>query len=186
MPSDFGCHCDGCQYQYGDHLPHEDRAGPLEMEDNGSPILLVFQAPGEQEWVNRRPISSTKPRSAGNRLKNIFALLGKARESYNITNAVQCFPGKKPTVNGNKPRDRVPSASARRSCVQWLRNDLEAREYTKVIVFGAIARKAVESIVGKADGRFEYLRHPTGGISTARLCQALGGEWTPPREVASD
>lgn len=33
-----------------------DSNAPLNLEDNGSKILLVFEAPGYYEWVNGSPI----------------------------------------------------------------------------------------------------------------------------------
>jgi uracil-DNA glycosylase family 4 len=111
------------------------------MEDNGSLTLLIFQAPGINEWANGRPIISTAPTSAGSRLERAFRKLGKTRQDFNITNTVQCFPGKKIVRNGVSPRDKPPSALARHHCANWLLQDIGAQEFSRVVVFGLHARR---------------------------------------------
>lgn len=150
------------------------RALPLAMEDNGAPVLLVFQSPGVNEWKSGRPVSSTKSGSVGARLANAFKRVGKERRDFNITNIVQCFPGKRRAQPGLASRDLTPIASARRHCSHWLRQDIEATDYKRVVVFGSQARDAVLALGYTGNPRFHYLRHPSGGLSDAKIVAALG------------
>ena len=182
MPNTYKSHCDGCPYDEARHLSTEDKATrstPLSMENNCASILLVFQAPGENEWEEGRPICSEAPGSAGTRLKDAFRKLGKTREDFNITNCVQCFPGKrsinpeKPLTNPDaKPRDKAPSAEARAHCSRWLREDIEAANYKRIVVFGKVAAKMMRPY---DDGKrcIEFLKHPAGGLSNSELQLAL-------------
>lgn len=143
------------------------------MEDNGGSILLVFQAPGVSEWEVGRPIISNKPSSAGARLARAFCQAGKTRQDFNITNTVQCFPGKKEARSGETARDRSPVASARFHCSHWLRQDIEAHAYERVVVFGSHAREAVYALGYEHDPRFHCIKHPTGGLSNVKLVSAV-------------
>jgi uracil-DNA glycosylase len=176
MPADFGSYCAGCYFKGGEHLSEGDRqtrVKPLSMEDNRSSTLLVFQAPGVEEWASGRPISSTNPKSAGGKLASAFLRAGKTRADYDITNTVQCFPGKKMALAPSRPRDKTPPASVRKQCALWLRDDIESKQYTRVVVFGYLAKKAVEELGYGNDSRFRFLKHPTGGLSNAELQSAV-------------
>ena len=177
MPVTYHSYCNGCPYEEARHLSVQQRrvrSAPLSMEDNEGSILLVFQAPGESEWELGRPVISTKTSSAGVRLTNAFPKVGKTRLDFNITNTVQCFPGKQEAQTGERPRDKPPTASARAHCSHWLRQDIEGRKYERVVVFGAHAKKAIHALGYKDDPRFRYLKHPTGGLSSACLLAAVG------------
>lgn len=176
MPQDYTSDCWGCTFKNAGHLPDDIifiRSRPLSMEDNAASILLIFQTPGLDEWETGRPISSTNPRSAGARLRKAFERLGTSRANYNITNAVQCFPGKKPQTNDKRPRDNKPPAEVIRRCSHWLRQDIEAREYERIVVFGDPAKKAVQAHNYGEDPRFRFVRHPSSGLFNAELDAAL-------------
>lgn len=177
MPTQFGCHCAGCPYLNATHLPshfQEIRTAPLSMEENDAEVLLIFQAPGVDEWAKGKPLISIKSRSAGARLEAAFRRANRTRQNYNITNTVQCFPGKKPQVGISKPRDLAPSATARRHCAEWLRQDIEARRYTRIVVFGTPAANAVRKLGFDDDSRFIFRKHPSGGLKNIDLDGALG------------
>jgi len=143
------------------------------MEDHGASVLLIFQAPGVDEWTSGKPVSSVNSRSAASRLASAFGLAGKIRTDFNITNTVQCFPGKKDSYGDRKPRDKAPPAKVRQHCSEWLRQDIETFQYKRVIVFGAHAHKAVRALGYQNDPRFCFVRHPTGGLSTEDISQTL-------------
>jgi len=144
------------------------------MEDNDGSILLIFQAPGINEWSNGRPASSTIANSAGMKLEAAFSYCKKSRANYNITNSVQCFPGKKISNVGQRPRDKAPLIAARRHCSHWLHKDIAAHNYERIIVFGTPARKAVLSLGYTDDKRFVFVKHPSGRLSNAELRKAVG------------
>ncbi len=177
MPLGFGEHCRGCPYEGVPHLSAADRTVrsiPLAMEDHRSAVLLLFQAPGEKEWIHGRPVSSNEIGSAGYRFENAFARAKKTRADFNITNAVQCFPGKKEVKASERPRDRCPPALARRHCADWLLKDLKARPYSRISVFGSEARKSIDHLGLATDPRVQFYKHPAGGLSDAEILDAIG------------
>jgi uracil-DNA glycosylase family 4 len=175
MPSSYE-HCSDCLYACGRQLTEADRAipdRPLSMEDNGSDTLLVFQSPGIEEWKTGTPISSSNPRSAAAKMRKVFELVGSDRGQFNITNAVQCFPGKRGAEVGLNSRDRSPPAEVLVACSQWLETDIHKRSYKRVVVFGRVAEKMVRKLIGM-DSRLLYVPHPSArGVSLARLAAAL-------------
>jgi len=177
MPTEYGRHCNGCPYLNADQLQshfQKMRAIPLSMEENNADVLLIFQAPGVDEWAKGKPVISTKNGSAGVRLEAAFRRANRTRQNYNITNTVQCFPGKKPQVGVTKPRDLAPSAAARRHCAEWLRQDIEARTYTRIVVFGTPAANAVRKLGFDDYSRFIFRKHPSGRLKNIDLDEALG------------
>lgn len=89
-------------------LRRQIRKAPLSMEDNGASVLLIFQAPGVEKWRRGRPLISQNSFSAGSRMAEAFQRAEQCRRHYNITNTVQCFPGKRPQNSGARPRDNSP------------------------------------------------------------------------------
>lgn len=165
MPIEFKNHCDGCPYSQSTTGPNL----PLSKEDNDSLILLVFQAPGPDEWNRRIPICSPDTRSTAARMRNSLARLKKFRTDFDITNAVQCYPGK--AASG---RDRKPSELARRKCAEWLRSDISQKTYSKIVVFGNVAKKSVREVLLPPSVPVVYIKHPSGGLSNTALDDAIG------------
>lgn len=167
MPNFDSKYCLTCPYRNQAHLSTEwqqERDNvPLEVEDNGSDVLLVFQAPGDAEWSARKPLQSTTKigGTAGSRLEQSWGRKKKDRESFNITNAVQCFPGKR--ANG---RDLAPDPRAVSACSGWFRDALRTGRYRKLIAFGKVAAQVV-GIVVTLEGltcEVKYVSHPNGGL----------------------
>jgi uracil-DNA glycosylase family 4 len=176
MPSFDSSYCLECPYRNQEHLPREQRQRrktvPLDVEDHESDILLVFQAPGVEEWAEGKPLRPTRKKggTAGCRIEQSLERKGKKRESVNITNAVQCFPG------NDGGRDHAPERRAVSACAGWLRDAMRAREYRKVIAFGDIAAQVV-GIVVTLEGlncEVQYAPHPTGGVEN----EVLDALWT--------
>jgi len=164
--------CQDCPYHVSErlHLPPTNRPySPLEKEDNGSDILLIFQSPGIVEWESGLPLQNFK-NGAGLRLKNSFIRIKKSRSDFDITNAVQCYQGK--AANG---RDKKPNKRAQEKCRQKLKIDIERKQYRKIIVFGVIARKQVEALGYSfdSDSGFTHLIHPAGGLTNEELDRNL-------------
>lgn len=112
MPDCYELHCLGCPYHGAAHLPEEFRqvrSTPRSMENNAAPVLLIFQAPSVDEWVEGKPVVSTLPSSAGLRLEAAFQQVGKTGQNFNITNTVQCFLGKNllPSLHGPRSRPTI-------------------------------------------------------------------------------
>ena len=179
MPDTFECYCNGCPYNGSVHLPSTECSSPLStecprplsMEHNpDTTALLIFQAPGCREWVMKRPICSESRHSAAARIENSLSLsrVNASRYDFSITNAVQCYPGK-----GHNGRDKKPRAAARRQCANWLRMDIKAHPWRRVVVFGAMAKESVRSLGYGCDPRFCFIDHPSGGLPNNVLDAAL-------------
>jgi len=177
MPSSYA-NCVDCPYIHGRHLPEVVKAvqsHPLSLENNGSRTLLIFQAPGIEEWKSGKPISSDSAQSAGGKLRAAFQLLGRRRADYNISNVVQCFPGKRAPNGNEEPRDKSPPKAVRTACSKWLREDISKGNYTRVVVFGKHAERAVKELGYEKDSRFVFVPHPTAsGVSIAMLTKYVG------------
>jgi uracil-DNA glycosylase len=131
--------------------------------------ILVGQAPGIREAVDRRPFIGP----AGRRLRAWLepAGLGMETEFYGrlyIAAVAKCFPGKRP--GGSDVR---PSAAMVRTCRPWLLRELALVEAPLVIGVGTLALSevapgvALDDAVGvelrAGDGRpLVALPHPSG------------------------
>ena len=151
MPNRFGTHCLGC--------PYRERCNrfPLSMEVNSHDVLLIFQSPGIYEWRKGRPIFSPRSHSAAARMRNSWRRINRVRRDFSITNAVQCYPGKR-----SDGLDKDPRVQARRQCAEWLKRDILAFDWRKIVVFGRIARQSVQEDLGFRDRRFSFVPHPSG------------------------
>lgn len=184
MPNNFN-NCIGCPYCQQIHLPQLQKSlvnSPLSIDiGNNADTLLVFQSPGTDEWGggvltvsgNRIPIDSKNRYSAAARMRNSMARKGVVRTDYDITEAVQCFPGKK--SNG---RDKRPSVNSMMCCLHHLVNDLSVKKYNKIVAFGAVAYQMTTQAVGivNTNNVIKFMqplpifaRHPSGWISNNNL-----------------
>jgi uracil-DNA glycosylase len=131
--------------------------------------ILVGQAPGIREAVDRRPFIGP----AGKRLRRWLepAGLGTEEAFYGrlyIAAVAKCFPGRRP--GGSDVR---PSSAMVRTCRPWLWRELELVDAPLVVAVGTLALAevapgvALEDAVGVelrfADGRpLVALPHPSG------------------------
>ncbi|OTE98023.1 hypothetical protein BCS42_11350 [Crenothrix sp. D3] len=149
------------------------------MEDNGSDTLLVFQAPGEEEWMKQGiPLYPEIKRggTAGSRIKLSWEREQKCRNTssptrtdYDIVNVVQCFPDKDP--NSNENRDAKPNVMAVCCCSNRLLTILQQKNYVKIIAFGDIAQQVLPSLISRLSLQPNFINapHPTGGTLNTTL-----------------
>lgn len=97
--------------------------------------MLVGQAPGKTELVDRKPF-------AGRAGKTLFRWLARAgidetaaRERIYIGAITRCFPGPSPSGRG----DRVPSPRERAHCASWLDEELAIIRPPLLIPVGRLA-----------------------------------------------
>ena len=135
-----------------------------------SNTLIVLQAPGEDEWKVRRPLQATVKigGTAGSRIELSWSRKGKTRTDYDITNSVQCFPGK--DLQGG---DLKPSNITIDYCFEWLKEDIKNGNYIKIIGFGKIANKQIEKArvalnIG-SNVQIVQRKHPNGRLSNLEL-----------------
>ena len=137
--------------------------------------MLVGQAPGKTEVIDRRPFAGR----AGRTLFRWFADVGiaeaVARRRIYIAAVTRCYPGPSPSGRG----DRLPSPSEVANCSSWLEAELDLIRPRVLIPVG---RLAIERFLGAAPlaelvGRVHALRglpgtpaaiplpHPSGASS---------------------
>ena len=162
---------------------------PVTGAVRGAQVLLVGQAPGPKEVVEKRPFAYT----AGKKLFQWFASLGVPEEEFRkrvyIAAVIRCFPGKDPSGG-----DRVPSPSEIAACGSYLDAELQLLRPNLVIAVGTLAAQQLigesqlKNVVGRihraarAGVPFEVivLPHPSGRSTwlnkpenTALLAQSL-------------
>lgn len=159
--------CPQCPYYWQRHLVGTQRTGrpfpPVELEDKDRDVLLVFQAPGIEEWRAGAPIQPTTRQggTAGARIAQSWERTGRDRSEFDIINVVQCFPGSE-----RGKRDFAPHSLAVCACKSRLDAVLAGKRYSKVIAFGEIACEVVAhlAISGNYGFRLLFSGHPTGGL----------------------
>lgn len=137
--------------------------------------MLVGQAPGKTEVVDRRPFAGR----AGRTLFRWFASIAideqVARRRIYIAAITRCFPGSSPSGRG----DRVPSPSQVANCSAWLDAEIEMIRPAVIIPVGrlAIERFLGSGLLSDLIGRAHRLRslpgapmaiplpHPSGASS---------------------
>lgn len=116
--------------------------------------MLVGQAPGKTEVVDRRPFAGR----AGRTLFRWFASVGisehVARQRIYIAAITRCFPGSSPSGRG----DRVPTPSQVANCSSWLEAEIEIIRPAVIIPVGRLAIERflgnglLSDLVGRAHG----------------------------------
>jgi len=166
----YDVHCNGCSYYEQHHLTKDKMttlvSPPVELENNHSDILLVFQSPGKEEWLVGKAIQPIKKQggTAGRRIELSWGRCRAKRTDFNIVNTVQCYPG------NQGGRDIDPNKKAIHCCSNRLKDILQTGCYKKVIVFGDIALKVIRKLlVGEISAVVVVARHPNGGISNDKL-----------------
>lgn len=127
-------------------------------------VMLIGQAPGKTETVDRRPF-------AGRAGKTLFRWLHKAgvseeeaRERIYIAAVTRCYPGPSPSGRG----DRVPSPREQQLCGGWLESELRLMRPSLIIPVG---RLAINRFIGahpldRVIGKEHHAEHG-GGSSVA-------------------
>ena len=183
MPANYS-NCSGCPYCNQTHLKgtsyYSNANSPLSIDmGNNADTLLIFQAPGADEWAggtntssgNRIPIDSKNTRSTAERMRKSMNRKGVNRSDYDITEAVQCFPGR-----GISGRDKKPNAKSQKYCLAHLVNDLSQKKYRKIIAFGQVAHENALAAVNAVNAMGNISQpqptpapHPSSGVSDTTL-----------------
>lgn len=110
-------------------------------------VMLVGQAPGPHEVVDRRPFAYT----AGRRLFAWFANLGVSEERFRaavqISAVIRCFPGRDAKAGG----DRVPDASEIDACGAHLDREISILGPKLVLAIGTLAASQLIGIATLKD-----------------------------------
>ncbi len=124
---------------------------PVTGAVEGAKVMLIGQAPGPREVVEKRPFAYT----AGRRLFQWFATLGvsesKFRERVYIGAVIRCFPGKNLKGGG----DRVPDPVEISNCGHHLDRELDLLKPDLVVAVGTLAALVLtgEATLSRSVGR---------------------------------
>lgn len=163
--------CYGCPYFQQKHLSQRQRTSrfspPVEFEKNSSRTLLVFQAPGDDEWRVGMAIQPTVKvgGSTGRRIEMSWERCERERHDFDIINAVQCYPG------SDGDRDFEPEPVAINTCSNRLEIVLNSNSYQKIVVFGDVAKNILNDICNRNRISLNIVpaKHPNGGASKVEL-----------------
>lgn len=112
--------------------------------DARAPLMVVGEAPGEQEDLSGEPFVG----AAGEMLdKMLERVIGLRREQVYIANVVKCRP----------PGNRDPSPAEIETCLPFLRRQIRAVRPKVILVLGAVAYRALLGTSGgitQARGRW--------------------------------
>ncbi|HUP44799.1 MAG TPA: uracil-DNA glycosylase family protein [Thermoanaerobaculia bacterium] len=120
---------------------------PVTGAVEGTRVMLIGQAPGPREVVDRRPFAFT----AGQRLFRWFAdhldiAETEFRQRVHIAAVIRCFPGKDP-----KGGDRVPDADEIARCGAHLDREMAMLRPELVIAVGTLASQQLIGIAQLKD-----------------------------------
>ncbi len=101
--------------------------GPLNAR-----VMLIGQAPGAEEDVQRRPFVGR----SGVLLSHLLRLAGLRRDSIYITSVVQFFP----------PKNRMPSPEEVRACRPYLTRQIELIKPELIVLLGALSSKELAGV----------------------------------------
>lgn len=144
-----------CPYNKCSNKPSKNHKYILKKKNNGpldlfskcknNLTLLVFEAPGIDEWKNGEPVSSHRKGSAAYKFNEELQKQGKNRQNYDIVETVRCFPGTSTKTDNQKDPKELKNAA--KCCQKYLERALKAKSYTKIVCFGEVAKDSVSSVV---------------------------------------
>lgn len=124
--------------------PHVVGQGNLDAK-----IMFIAEAPGYQETVHKRPLTS--PGTSGKLYEKVLAELGLGRDDVYTTNVVACRP----------PKNRDPDVHEVHHCRSFFKRQLELVQPRLIVTFG---RFAAEALLGRVK-----ITQDRGKIQTSQL-----------------
>lgn len=141
-----------CEAFFRPLWPGEDKI--LVFGDGNSdrpPIMLIGEAPGEQETLKRRPFVG----KAGKNLDEFLTLMGMERETLYVSNVVKI----RPTSLGKtgRVRNRAPSKEEIVLFLPFLMKEIDLVKPRSLVTLGNVPLKALlgpKATVGELHGRW--------------------------------
>ena len=141
-----------CEAFFRPLWPGEDKI--LVLGDGNSdhpPIMLIGEAPGEQETLKRRPFVG----KAGKNLDEFLDLMGMERETLYVSNVVKI----RPTSLGKtgRVRNRAPSKEEIALFLPFLMKEIDLVKPQSIVTLGNVPLKALlgpKATVGELHGRW--------------------------------
>lgn len=117
----------------------------------GARVMLVGEAPGEQETLQRRPFVG----KAGKNLDEFLELAGIDRSELYVSNAVKFRPTK--ISAAGRTVNRPPTREEVKLFLPWLKREIELVKPEVVVTLGNVPLRALmggRQVIGDVHGRF--------------------------------
>lgn len=117
----------------------------------GAPVMMIGEAPGEQESLLGRPFVG----KAGKNLDDFLAQAGMDRASLYVTNAVKFRPTRLSAAG--RVVNRPPTQEEIKLFLPWLLREIELVNPGYIVTLGNVPLKALTgrgSVIGDMHGRF--------------------------------
>ena len=139
---------------------HGDAVLPVLSIARTPQAMLVGQAPGQMEAVDRKPFSGRAGKTLFTWLERAGVDEATARAKIYIAAITRCYPGPSPSGRG----DRVPSPREQAECAEWLDSELTMIRPKLIIPVG---RLAIDRFLGplpldQVIGRVHVVKHVGG------------------------
>lgn len=124
----------------------------------GPRLMMIGEAPGEQEELQGRPFVG----KAGKNLDGFLAFIGIPREEIYITNAVKLRPTR--VSDRGRKSNRPPTLKEQSLFVPWLKSEIEIVRPRLIVTLGNTSLRAVigrEAAIGACHGKL--MSGPMGG-----------------------
>ena len=118
----------------------------------GARVMLVGEAPGEQETLQGRPFVG----KAGKNLDEFLELAGLERSQLYVTNAVKFRPTKRSTAG--RTVNRPPTREEVSLFLPWLRREIELVAPEVIVTLGNVPLRALtgpKAVIGDVHGAFQ-------------------------------
>lgn len=120
-----------------------------EGRDDRPPLMLIGEAPGEQEALQGRPFVGR----AGKNLDGFLQAVGLKREEIYVTNVVKIRPTKLSAAG--RVVNRPPTREEKALFTPWLMREIALVRPDALVTLGNVALQAfVEDVVGARHGRW--------------------------------
>lgn len=147
----------------------------------GARVMLIGEAPGEQETLQRRPFVG----KAGRNLDEFLELAGIDRSELYVSNTVKFRPTK--ISAAGRVVNRPPTREEINLFLPWLKREMELVQPEVVVTLGNVPLKALmgsKVIIGDVHGAFQYVEgmrlypmyHPASLIYNPSLRETYAGD----------
>ena len=154
---------------------HGDAVLPVVSMARVPKAMLIGQAPGQMEAMNRTPFSGRAGKTLFKWLERAGLDETTARAKIYISAITRCYPGPSPSGRG----DRVPSPREQAECAEWLDSELQMIRPKLIVPVGRLAIDRflgpvpLDQVIGRVHtvkihrhtGECIPLPHPSGASS---------------------
>lgn len=144
-----------CKAFFHDKEAYKDQIIVFGEGNPSACLMLIGEAPGEQEVVKQRPFVG----KAGENLNRFLNILEIDRENIYITNVVKFRPTKEKLEGNNSKRlsNRPPNAEEIELCRSWLYKEIETVKPKVIVTLGNVALKTIigdeRAVIGQMHGK---------------------------------